>query len=68
MKRIKTILWKVKCCFAAVICCAAITGCIDGDKYNKMFVKDKDGNIYQLKWNIGDLYFINKQNIPAEWK
>lgn len=68
MKTIKAIIGEVKCCLAAVICCAAITGCVYGDKYDKMFVKDPDGNIYQLEWSIGDLYFINKQNIPAEWK
>jgi hypothetical protein len=29
-----------------------------GDRYDGKIVKDKDGNIYQLKHNIGDTYFV----------
>ena len=68
MKGSKTNIVKMACCFAAVICCAAIVGCDRVDKYDKMYVKDSDGNIYQLEWRIGGVYFVNKEKLPKEWK
>ena len=32
--------------------------CKEG-KLDKMYVKDSNGNIYQLKWSIGECYFLD---------
>lgn len=41
--------------FSSILLCA---GCAVGSKYDRRIVKDSDGNIYELKHNIGDTYFI----------
>ena len=65
MKRIKIIIGKAGCCFAAVICCFAFYGC--KTEYDQMYVKDSNGKMYQLEWIIGDCYFVHEVTMPENW-
>jgi len=51
----------------ALIFVILITGCTTG-KLDKKFVKDADGNIYQLDWRIGECYLpkpVNRNEIDS---
>lgn len=47
-----------------------LSGCVDGDRFDKLIVVDGNGGRYLLKHNLGDTYFIDKlsekEKLPNE--